>query len=396
MKESHTKTGRHALNPTRPRVPCIGIEAEFTVWIDGEQKRPEKVFGNPRYIVRDAMIPRQGRSWHLPSGGALYFDTGVIEVATPIVEIGPGCAVRAVRLLWEQIAYVRRELDAWEKANGVEVRLEGFSTHYNVSVPVGEDLAPSTMLRMARFLTYVLHTPVMLLAANRLSTGIGVRPREERFEVTADFTPDVDLMIATAALVTGVINAVVPWAQHDLHALDRASLPVIRGLKPRKHTSRKGFLARFDCFPSNPFATDPNEACWTVRDGRRLSLRQIAQANAEPFRRSIAASSDAHTVEHIYAVLEGDARSLLDFPERPEPYSDVGREIDWGRRSRRKLPLSKYERVIHRVLTREPIRIGRETYVPARMLDWYQIAFRNTRTGRRRVFTLDELAAAVC
>src|SRR4030095_13774972 len=111
----------------RPRVPCIGVEAEFTLWVNGEQKRPEDVFGNPRNIVRDVMIPRTGRSWHLPSGGALYFDTGVIEVAPPIVEIGPGCAVRAVRSLWEQIAFVRGELNAWEKEKGVEVRLAGFS-----------------------------------------------------------------------------------------------------------------------------------------------------------------------------------------------------------------------------------------------------------------------------
>src|SRR6478735_7429322 len=116
------------------RYPCIGLEAEFTVYVDGEKRRPEEVFRNPRHMVREKMIPRPGRSWHLPSGGALYFDTGVIEVATPVMEIGPECAVRAVRSLREQIAFVRSELDAWEKEKGVSIRLEGFSTHYNVSL----------------------------------------------------------------------------------------------------------------------------------------------------------------------------------------------------------------------------------------------------------------------
>ena len=244
MKDSRTNTRRatasHKRIATKPRVPCIGLEAEFTLWINGEQKKPEDVFGNPRRIVRDEMIPRQGRSWHLPSGGALYFDTGVIEVATPIVEIGPGCAVRAVRSLWEQIAFVRSELNAWEQEKGVEARLVGFSTHYNVSVPDGMQLSAATMHRIALLLTYVLHAPVMLLAANRLSTGIGVRPREDRFEVTADFTPDIDLMVATAALVTGVILAIAPWPHHGLDQLEREKLPVSDGLKPRKHTSRKG------------------------------------------------------------------------------------------------------------------------------------------------------------
>ncbi len=30
----------------------------------------------------------------------------------------------------------------------------------------------------------------MLVGANRRSTGIGVRPRGNRIEITADFTPD--------------------------------------------------------------------------------------------------------------------------------------------------------------------------------------------------------------
>ena len=91
-------------------------------------------------------------------------------------------------------------------------------------------------------------------------------------------------------------------------------------------------------------------------------------------------------------MLDGRARSLLDFPERPARYEDVGRVIDWERRSHRYLPRSRYERVIHRVITHEPIRVGAFTYRAERMLGWYEIAFRNTRTGHRRVFTLDDLA----
>jgi hypothetical protein len=69
----------------------------------------------------------------------------------------------------------------------------------------------------------------------------------------------------------------------------------------------------------------------------------------------------------------------------------VGRVIDWTRRTHRALPRSRYERVIHRVITHRPIRVGMSTYRPERMLGWYEIAFRNIRTGHRRVFTLDDL-----
>jgi hypothetical protein len=374
-----------------PQHPCIGLEAEFTLYVDGQKRLPEHVFRNPRHVVREKMIPRAGRSWHLPSGGALYFDTGVIEVATPIIEIAPGCCARAGRSLWEQIAFVRDELDAWEDAHGRTLKLEGFSAHYNISVEGVCRADRASMHHLALLLTYMLHPPVMLLAANRLSTGVGVRPREGRIEVTVDFTPDPDLMIATASLITGIVLTVCQWPEHDLGVLARRRLPVIAGFKPRAHTSRKGYLARFDCFPRNPFTTDPNQPEWLLRDGRRMSLRRIAQQLTRPFRTAIRSVTDAKAAEHLFAVLQGRARSLLDFAERPPRYEDVGRTIDWNRRTQRALPRSRYERVIHRVITHRPIRVGRSIYRAERMLGWYEIAFRNIQTGHRRVFTLDDL-----
>jgi hypothetical protein len=385
-----TRTTARGRKSVQPQQPCIGLEAEFTLYIDGEKRLPERVFHNPRHVVREAMIPRTGRSWHLPSGGALYFDTGVIEVATPIIEIARGCCVRAGRSLWEQIGFVREELDAWESEQDRTVRLEGFSAHYNIGIPV-RDVAAADMHQLALLLTYLLHPPVMLLAANRLSTGVGVRPRDARIEVTVDFTPDPDLMIATASLITGVVLAVSQWENHDLGVLARKRLPVIAGFRPRAHTSRKGYLARFDCFPKNPFTTEPNAPIWLLTDGRKLSLRNLAHELASPFRRQIRAVTDQAAHEHVFAVLDGRARSLLDFPERPPRYTDVGRIIDWNRRTHRALPLSRYERVIRRVLTRRVIKVGSSTYKPERMLGWYEIAFRNTRTGHRRIFTLDDL-----
>src|ERR1041385_349665 len=110
----------------RIQLAAIGMEAEFAVIQDGVQVKPEDLFGSPRKIIREKMMHRKGRSYHLPTGGAVYFDTGVIEVATP-------CAARAGRSLWEAILFVRQELDAWEQAHDTDVQLAGFSTHYNIS-----------------------------------------------------------------------------------------------------------------------------------------------------------------------------------------------------------------------------------------------------------------------
>lgn len=379
------------LGGEHPRIPVIGIESEFTLYVKDEKRKPEHVFRNPQAIVRERMLPRTGRSFHLPSGGALYFDTGVIEVATPIIELEPGCCVRAVRSLWEQIEFVRGELDHWEQTHNSTVRLEGFSTHYNVSIPAEIPLDEVQMRHFALLLTYLLHAPVALLAANRLSTGVGVRPREQRLEVTVDFTPDPELMVATATLILGVVLDVLKWPEHTLAELKRRGFPVIAGFTPRKHTSRKGFLARADCFPRNPFAQDPTEHLWELIDGRQTSLRSMATEIAKPFRRSMATVADRPTVRHIFAVLTGRARSLLDFTERPSRYEDVGRVIDWNRRRMRHLPRSRYERVIARIITHRPIRVGSHEYRPERMRGWYEVIFRNTTTGHRRVFNLDDL-----
>jgi len=75
---------------------------------------------------------------------------------------------------------------------------------------------PGRCARSPGLLTYLLHPPVMLLATNKLSTGVGVRPAGNRLEVTADFTPDPDLMIATTSLVHWSHLAVLQWPAHHL------------------------------------------------------------------------------------------------------------------------------------------------------------------------------------
>src|SRR5438270_8231062 len=135
MAQLKKKKGPENKSSTRERIQlaAIGMEAEFAVIQDGVQVKPEDLFGSPRKIIREKMMHRKGRSYHLPTGGAVYFDTGVIEVATPVIEIDKGCAARAGRSLWENIRYLRTELDDWEKRHGHDVELSGFSTHYNVS-----------------------------------------------------------------------------------------------------------------------------------------------------------------------------------------------------------------------------------------------------------------------
>src|ERR1700730_5517272 len=395
MKDLATEQGRrffhgHTLVATPPRA-VIGLEAEFNLFVNGRRRRPEKVFGDPSRLVRRRMIPRTGKSFQSPAGGAIYFDTGVIEVATPIVEVEPGCCYRATRLLWEQIRYLRTELDHWAKRHSCQCRLQGFSTHYNFSFPSARKSKSRNATKLAFLLAHILPVPLLLLAANRHSSAVGVRPRWTRVEVTSDFTPDPALTLATCAFVAGVIETGVRWEDFGLRHLNRHGIPRITPFRLRRHSSRRGWRVTADSLAKNPFTADTNAPLWKLRDGRTLSLRAIAAATLRPFRRRIRQISDFATLEHICAVFAGDARSLLDFPARPDAYDDVGRTIDWGRRRMRRWSRSKYENIIHRVIAREPVRIGQKRYRVDRMNGWYQVDCREVGTRRRRTFTLDEL-----
>src|SRR5262245_6846757 len=191
MKDRRIERDAHRLRlgalGATPSGAVIGLEAEFNLFVNGRRRRPEKFFGDPSRLVRRRMIPRTGKSFQLPAGGAIYFDTGVIEVATPIVELEPGCCYRATRLLWEQIRYLRRELDHWAKRYTCHCSLQGFSAHYNFSFPIARKSGVRNATKLAYLLAHILPVRVILLATNRQSSAVGVRPRRNRIEVTVDY-----------------------------------------------------------------------------------------------------------------------------------------------------------------------------------------------------------------
>ena len=367
---------------------AVGLEAELSLYIDDVAERPEVVFGSPRAFIRGDLLHRVGTSYQLPTGAAVYFDTGVIEIATPLIELERGCIARAGRSLWESICFVRGELDAWEQRSRRRARLVGFSTHYNVSLDAPDVRstvsARSALARrrdaLARLLTYVLPPPVMLLATNRQSTGVGVRPRGDRIEITADFTPDPTMMVAAGSLITGIIREMAAWPSFDLAALRRRGLPRIRGFTPMPHTSRQGWLARFDCYPVNPFTSDAND------------LRPIATEIFNYFRLPIARVADPFSLRLIAGVLSGRAPSYLDLAERPAEYEDVGRPCHWEPfYSDVLVERSRLEQIVMHALSGDKLRLDGSDYTPTGMQGWSRIVFRKDADGTRRVIPLEDL-----
>src|SRR5918996_1216700 len=222
--------------------PVGGLEAEFALLVDGMPAKPEALFGDPRGFISEPLVHRTGRSFQLPNGGAVYFDTGVIEVATPVMELEQGCFGRLARSLHDAVLFVRHHLDGWEHRTGRRIQLQGFSTHYNVSVGGPGMSAPSRRVQdLSWLLIHILPAPVMLLATNRRSTGVGVRPRPRRIEITADYPPDPARLAATGAVIAGVVQAANRWRDLRVEALPGRGIPVLQGFAPTRHTSRKGW-----------------------------------------------------------------------------------------------------------------------------------------------------------
>lgn len=389
-----TPTPQRSIRSQRLRLAAIGLEAEFALCIDNQQVRPEDIFGDPRAFIRGELMHRLGTSYHLPTGAAIYFDTGVIEIATPVIEIERGCGARAGRSLWESIRFVRGELNAWEERKGRTARLVGFSAHYNISfeLPRAEQGRLRTVHRLAVLLSYILPIPVMLLATNRRSTGVGVRPRGDRVEITVDFTPSPALMIATATLITGIVREVMTWPSFDLSELQKHGIPVIAGYAPVPHTTRKGWLARYSSYPENPFSADVDAPDWTTTAGERHSLREIGGRITRVFWSSIQRLSDPFTFRLIGSIMRGRAPSLLNLADRPPEYEDVGRLCDWddlfppGRLAR-----SRYERVLIRAISGRKLKLFNDWYTPVGMNGWSEVVFRREGDPGRHYFSIDFL-----
>jgi len=317
---------------TELKMPAIGMESEFNVWLDGEEINPEPYWKHPSAFIDHTLLTREKTSVQLPTGGAVYFDRGVIEVVTPVIELAPHSTARMVRNLWEQIGFVRAQLTRWGEETGHDVRLKAYSSHYNISyeIPKSQQNPHRNEKALALLLAYILPVPVMLIASNRRSTGVGVRPRGKRIEITVDFTPDPGLMIAAATLIVGIVRDVMSWPSYDLSLLRELPIPVVDGVVPGKHTTRKGWLTKDFHYEQSPYTSDVNAPVWKTQFGERRSLRQMARDVAWYFRKSIRAYSDPFSFRLLFAILDGRAPSLLELADRPRAYEDVGRLCQWG------------------------------------------------------------------
>src|ERR1043165_3136784 len=81
-------------NSRRPQrtwlaMPVMGMESEFNVWRDEVEINPETYWKHPKAFIDTPLLEREKTSSQIPTGGAVYFDRGAIEVVTPDRAHGP-------------------------------------------------------------------------------------------------------------------------------------------------------------------------------------------------------------------------------------------------------------------------------------------------------------------
>src|SRR6202022_2483712 len=104
-------------------------------------------------------------------------------------------------------------------------------------------------------------------------------------------------------LIVGIVREVMSWPTYDLSLLQKLPIPVVAGVVPGKHTTRKGWLTKDFHYPQSPYTADINAPLGNVQFDKRPPLRRMGKQVAWYFRRSIRRYSDPFSFRLLFAVL---------------------------------------------------------------------------------------------
>jgi hypothetical protein len=132
---------------------------------------------------------------------------------------------------------------------------------------------------------------------------------------------------------------------------------------------------------------------WKTTDDRTLSLRELGGRITRKFWPAVRRISDPFTFRLIGSVLRGRAPSLLDLPDRPPEYEDVGRLCDWDDLfPPNELERSRYERVLIHAIAGQKLRLYGHWFTPVGMRGWSQVVFKRQGDGaQNHYFSIDYL-----
>jgi hypothetical protein len=169
-----------------------GVEREWRVVARGGRQRDFAALIDALPLDGRRLDPDDLHAHRCRWGGVITADGREAEVATPPVAVKTGAAAdleELARLGYQRLrAAVPRGL-----------RLEGYSTHINMSAP------DRTVVRTADRFARRLALPQMLLLDRAESPGLLVRPRRGRLEIGGEYAAGEQLRAATVFAIAGAV-----------------------------------------------------------------------------------------------------------------------------------------------------------------------------------------------
>ncbi len=278
--------------------PCdqgarVGIEHEYRVLsrggvVDFREVIPGLDLGVPHLDPRDAFGFRR------PSGTWLTCDEAEAEAAMPAVRLGRGFG----DALASSAAAARADLEA---ILGPDLRIEGFSTHINVS-------AASDRRHDAAHLFARTFAPALMLLMDRASSpGLLVRSRPGRIELGGEFV-EGDTLVVAALLAAGGARACLARVEGRREARD---LPPELAVEPAPEWRRYGWYVDRRAFGPDLYR-DGRRALLTSRRGERLTAQSQLSAAWRSARRELPGDLDRGDLERVDASVSGERRLPLE------------------------------------------------------------------------------------
>ncbi len=170
----------------------VGIEHEYRVLEDASPV-------DFRHVIRELDLglayldPRDAFGFRLPSGAWLTCDEAEAEIAMPPVRLSVGFGATLTSIAGQARSDLERLLPPG-------LRLDGFSTHINVSTPERLRLA------VAHLFARTFAPALMLFLDRRSSPGLLVRSRPGRTELGGEFIEGPGLVVAALLAAGGVLS----------------------------------------------------------------------------------------------------------------------------------------------------------------------------------------------
>lgn len=170
----------------------IGVEREYWVRRGGQRVDARTVWAGLSGAGA-AIDPGDPNSRRGPTGAVITTDGPHAEIATPPVDLRPGCTLEVLAHAAAAEAHLRGQLD--------RLSLIGYSTH--ISVEVDDRI----VVAVARTIARQLALPIMLGLDRSASPGVLIRPRPGRLEVGGEFAAGDQLRTAVVMTVGMVLLA---------------------------------------------------------------------------------------------------------------------------------------------------------------------------------------------